>query len=514
MSPNIHRREFIKLSAFLPLTFTLPGNSQRAAPPGEDQSPNVLVIVFDTLSALHLDLFGYQRATAPNFNRFAQRASVYHSHYAGGNFTTPGTASLLTGNYPWTHRAYNYFGSLRPEFRSQNLFTLFPHHYRIAFSHNAQVNNLLNQVFKHLNYYKPRQELYLDNNLGLNSLFSRDYDIASISLGRILTKTKNSDVEADGFSSSLFASNLYEDYKKRLTEKYSVLFPRGLPNTERVNYFLLEDAIDWVQSQLAETTQPFLGYFHFMPPHSPYNTRGDFAGAFLSDGLKLTPKPEHLFTMGRYRQEQMDLFARDYDEFILYTDSEFGRLLDWLEDRGMMENTWVVLTSDHGELFERGIWGHITPAMYQSLTRIPLLVHAPGQQERQDITSPTSAVDVLPTLAQALNQNVPDWVAGEVLPPFQNSQGNDRSIFTVEAKGNKRDQALTHGSVMMRKDSRKMTYYFGYEELEPAGNMLELYDLEEDPQELRDLSKRSPGLTTELKQELLYNLDQAEKPYR
>lgn len=514
MSPNLHRREFIKFSTFLPLTFTLPGKTDRAATPAENQPPNVLVIVFDTLSALHLDIHGYERVTGPNFNRFAQRASVYHNHFAGGNFTTPGTASLLTGNYPWTHRAYNYFGSLRPEFRSQNIFALFPDHYRIAFSHNAQVNNLLNQAFDHLNYYKPRQELYLDNNLGLNSLFSNDYDNASISLGRILTKTKNSDVEANGFSNSLFVSNLYETYKKRLTDKYSILFPRGLPNTERVNYFLLEDAIDWVQGQLAEITQPFLGYFHFMPPHSPYNTRGDFAGAFLNDGLTLPPKPEHLFTMGRYQQRKMDLFARDYDEFILYADGEFGRLLDWLEDNGMMDNTWVVLTSDHGELFERGIWGHITPAMYQSLTRIPLMIHAPGQQDRQDIISATSAVDVLPTLAQAINQSVPDWAAGVVLPPFQNQEMRDRPIFTVEAKGNERDHALNHGAVMMLRNTHKLTYYFGYQELDAAGNMMELYDLEHDPEELRDLSKRSPQLAAELRQELLRHLQQAEASFK
>src|SRR6266508_3062077 len=69
-------------------------------------TPNVIILVFDTLSARHLSLYGYSRLTSPNLTRFADRAIVYHRHYAAGNFTSPGTASLLTGTYPWTHRAF------------------------------------------------------------------------------------------------------------------------------------------------------------------------------------------------------------------------------------------------------------------------------------------------------------------------------------------------------------------------------------------------------------------------
>src|SRR5262245_33474577 len=73
----------------------------------ESQQPNIIVLLIDTLSARHMSLYGYERQTTPNFERFAARASVYHSHYSGGNFTTSGTATLLTGRYPWGHRAIN-----------------------------------------------------------------------------------------------------------------------------------------------------------------------------------------------------------------------------------------------------------------------------------------------------------------------------------------------------------------------------------------------------------------------
>jgi glucan phosphoethanolaminetransferase (alkaline phosphatase superfamily) len=111
------RRDVLKLAALAPLLGAAPyvvrGASQNAAPPNR---PNVLVIVFDTLSAKHLSLYGYPRETAPNLTRFAERATVFHRHYAGGNFTSPGTSSLLTGSYPWTQRGFNFQGTVTKEY--------------------------------------------------------------------------------------------------------------------------------------------------------------------------------------------------------------------------------------------------------------------------------------------------------------------------------------------------------------------------------------------------------------
>ncbi|MDH5646998.1 MAG: sulfatase-like hydrolase/transferase, partial [Candidatus Heimdallarchaeota archaeon] len=86
---------------------------------------NILIIVFDTLSAENISLYGYARETMPNLSRIADRATVYHQHYAGGPFTTPGTASLLTGTYPWTHRAFGIQGKVIDKFIDKNIFSLF-----------------------------------------------------------------------------------------------------------------------------------------------------------------------------------------------------------------------------------------------------------------------------------------------------------------------------------------------------------------------------------------------------
>ena len=74
--------------------------------PRRQAQKNVIVLVFDAWSAHDVPLYGYQRDTVPNVVRFAENATVYHNHYTAGTFTVPGTASLLTGLLPWSHRAF------------------------------------------------------------------------------------------------------------------------------------------------------------------------------------------------------------------------------------------------------------------------------------------------------------------------------------------------------------------------------------------------------------------------
>lgn len=98
MRSSQNRRDFLKLLALLPPSLLLPQVIQQPLRAAADpMAKNVLIIVFDTLSAANISAYGYPRATMPNLARIAERATVYHNHYSGGNFTTPGTSSLLTG---------------------------------------------------------------------------------------------------------------------------------------------------------------------------------------------------------------------------------------------------------------------------------------------------------------------------------------------------------------------------------------------------------------------------------
>lgn len=511
MNKILSRRDFLKLMTILPPSAYLSQFVQKSSPLLLDsESKNVIIIVFDALSAKNISLYGYQRETMPNLARMAERATIYHHHYAGGNFTTPGTASLLTGTYPWTHRAMRLSSRVASNKKRNNIFKLFDGYYRFAYTHNPIAEIHLEDFIDDIDYLKPQSELFVKNNLALDRLFSKDYDLASVAWERIVRK------DNDGYSYSLFLSDLYEEYSRGITKDLSELFPDGIPQASG-NDFLLEQSIDWVKTQLDIVSQPFLGYFHFLPPHHPYNPRRDYAGQFRDDEVGyLINKPKSIFSdiSGDVNLKRQGSERQHYDEFILYSDGELGRLYDYLRESRLIDNTWIVFTSDHGEMFERGIFQHRTPVLYEPVIRIPLLIIEPGQQERHDIYTTTSAVDVLPTLLKVTGRDVPEWIEGVVLPPFSETvPAPDRNVYALEAEISPKDGTLNPASVMMVKGKYKLTYYYGYEQLEKSGPLFELYDLEEDPEELNDLFEPDSEISMELQRELLEKYQEVNKPY-
>jgi arylsulfatase A-like enzyme len=512
MSNRLNRRDFLKLAGSLPLSLTLPPLARTFRPlqPLQEAGKNVLIIVFDAFSAYHLPIYGYARNTTPNIARLAERAIVYHNHYAGGNFTTPGTASLLTGTLPWLHRAFQHYGTVTEAFVDQNIFQAFQNHYRVAYSHNPLANVLLKQFSGHLNEYVPMSKLMLTTDGFLETLFANDEDIASVAWTRTAKKQEEG---LEGHSYSLFFSEFYQPYQEKKITSFKPLFPRGVPNIKGDNFFLLEHAVDWLQEQINQFPRPFMGYFHFMPPHAPCNTHKDFYKAFAKDGFQAPAKPEDIFSDGNSYEE---LLRRrlSYDEFILYLDREFARLFDSLESSGVLEDTWVVLTADHGELFERGVRGHTSPLLYQPVVRIPLVIFEPGRSSRRDVYAATSAVDLLPTLLHVTGEKPAGWTEGTILPPFSVTQAQpDRPVYTLNAKSNDPAAPLTHATAMMVSGKHKLTYFFGYKELGQGVERVELYDIEADPEELNDLYAEQKDTGANLLAQLKEKLKEVNQPY-
>ena len=510
MSTSFTRRDFLKLTSALPLGYI----SARMARSLNGGKKNVLVIVFDAFSARNISLYGYGRETTPNLARLAERAIVYHNHHASGNFTTPGTASLLTGVLPWSHRAFELNAAVDPSFAQKNLFRAFPDYHRIAYTHNSVADVLLEQFSADLDEWIPRPEYYLTSDAYLTDLFGGDEDIAAVSWVRIMKKGEQ------GYSYSLFLSRLYEMLQGRSLADVRRLFPRGMPVVNGDNFFILGQAIDALEGRTAQAIQPFLGYFHFLPPHHPYHTHRDFNGYFKSDGFTTAEKPVDLFSLDgpssdplltTPTSESLLDDRRHYDEFILYVDREFGRLFDMLAAAGILDDTWVVLTSDHGEMFERGIVGHATPVLYEPVIHVPLMIFEPGRTERMDIHTPTSAVDLLPTLLHVTGQSPAAWTEGLILPPF-GSPPPERTVHAVEARKTSLRGPLTEATLSQVKGRYKLMYFFGYPELKGA-ERVELYDLERDPEELNDLSISQADLTRELLDELKTRLTEANQPY-
>jgi len=500
MKPNFNRRDFLKLAGMAPLAHLAQALGLPAAP----DRKNVVIIVFDAFSASNISLYGYGRNTAPNIARLAERALVYHNHFAGSNFTTSGTASLLTGTLPWTNRALLFNGTIAKQLVRQNIFSVFKDYYKIAYSHNELALTLLAQFAGDIDEWLPQELLFLNSSeKNLKKIFYRDADVASMSWVR------NMKINEAGYAYSLFLSRLVSFFDDKNVEAYKPLFPRGLPTASGSGSFLLERAIDWIAERLASLREPTFGYFHLLPPHAPYHTPGEFVGRLRHDGFQPVEKPMDIFATEE--GVNFDLKRAYYDEFIMYVDREFGRLFRMLEDAGRLKDTWLILTSDHGEMFERGISEHLTNALYQPVIRVPLLIFEPGRTERQDIYTPTSAVDLLPTLASLNGLPVPNWAEGTILPPYQ-KPSDAKSVYAVLSKDTQHGEALKQASTTLIKGRYKLHYYFGYPEIN-GGELIKLYDIESDPEELNDLFASKNNVARELLNELKIKLTEADKPY-
>ncbi len=509
MSSSVNRRDFLKLGGLLPAGLAASSVARLLHPAvgAQGDRKNVIVVVFDAFSALNISLYGYPRQTMPNLAKLAERAVVYHNHFSGSNFTTSGTASLLTGTLPWTHRALLPNGRVAQRFVTRNIFTAFADYYRLAYTHNGWAYTLLKQLQRQMDELIPREKLLLGSyDTFIESLFQNDEDIATVGWARDMR------IADAGYAYSLFLSHLYKVLQEGKIAKLEPLFPRGIPTTGSDNGFLLEQAVDFLSTTLKSVPQPFFAYFHFLPPHFPYRTSLEFFNHFRNDGYQPVEKPRDVFAPGRIGASLLRQ-RTEYDEFILYVDQQFGRFYDELESSGLLDKSWLVLTSDHGEMFERGIMAHSTNALYEPVIRIPLLIFEPGRQQRVDITAPTGSEDVLPTLTYLTGQSAPDWTEGTILPPYNASSPDPtRGIYAVRAHNNDPTLPLTQASISLVREPYKLLYYFGYQE-DGIADFKRLYNLQSDPEELSDLIDKEKDVADELFSQMQAALTAANKPF-
>ncbi|HET9591068.1 MAG TPA: sulfatase-like hydrolase/transferase [Anaerolineales bacterium] len=507
-SGGLTRREFLKLISLAPVgIFSRPLSGWTGSL--NPDLPNIIIIVFDAWSQQHVSLYGYPRQTMPNLEKFAERATVYHNHYSAGTFTSPGTASILTGLYSWSHRALHLGAVPVPAHATHNIFAaLSATHTTLGYAQNEFADQVLygmrNAVETHLeNWIFSAQ----NSNLYSAPIFKNNPRIAFAGIEDLMIR------RIEGYDASLFLGPYLRLQFLRNRAAFAIRhggdYPRGLPDSSEL--FLLEDVVDGAIQALREVQSPMLAYFHFYPPHDPYCPTKGFYKTFI-DGWAPPRKPIHDLSEYKYSAGRLDSNRRYYDEYLASWDHETGRLFDFLEESGLLENSYIFITSDHGEMFERGITGHFTKLMYDPLIRVPLIVSRPDQTTREDVHALTSSVDIMPTVANVLGLAIPTWVEGTALPGLGGvDHGERRSIFTLDAKFNSSFAPLRDYSLALTRDGHRLVHY-SY----PKDNYekYEFYDLHADPHELNDLCPSEPALSIEMRDEVLQKIEEVNRPYR
>ena len=223
--PGISRRDFLKILSLSPvaaLVRRMVGASRLTA---GGNPPNIVILVFDAWSADHMSLHGYPRRTMPNVEQFAEKAVVYHRHYSAGTFTMPGTASLLTGLHPWSHRALTLGGEIDVRHREHQIFhVVSPTHSTLGYAQNEYADLLLFELARDLDQHVSIDSFSLARLLTYSSeVFRNDPQVAYASFENDIFQNGTG---ADG---SLFVGALRRLTKwrtrKALDAEYRMTYP-------------------------------------------------------------------------------------------------------------------------------------------------------------------------------------------------------------------------------------------------------------------------------------------------
>lgn len=508
MKNMLSRRDFLKLASLLPLTvLSNPVENLLNRRSFSNDLPGVIVLVFDAWSAKNMNLYGYPLQTMPNVERFVENATVYHNHYSAGSFTIPGTASLLSGLYPWSHRALTLgAGGVTEEHVDHQIFSFFHDSHRsLGYSQNKYSDSFLYQFGEYVDTHISSSAFNYERRMLYNlPLLKNDGRVAFSSLDDNVFQV------GEGYDGSLFFGptlRLLNLFRDRVNDRaYKTEYPQGVPDSTEP--FLLSDLVDGAIETLAALEGPSVTYLHFHPPHHPYRPTAEYSGSFFS--IYAPPeRPNHPLSSEQGSYVYMRRNRQAYDEYLLSWDAEATRLFDFLRTSELLDNNYVVITSDHGEMFDRGEVGHFTPLMYAPLIHIPLIISSPGQNTREDIHAPTSAVDILPSLADKILGNVPSWTEGVLMPGLGGQEDFERSIYTIDAKQNAAFSPLETFSIALTKERHRLIYY-----KYPQYEGFEFYNLDEDPEEMNDLYSSQPSRAKQMQDEMLQKLDEVNRPYR
>ena len=148
--------------------------------------------------------------------------------------------------------------------------------------------------------------------------------------------------------------------------------------------------------------QPQFLFLHFFDIHWPYWPPDEFNTMFGSraeDASRLLGKVRHQYPPDS--DEDIRHVIDLYDGELAYLDREVGRFIDALQDRGLYDNTLIIVTADHGEaFFEHGFWEH-GQTLYEEMVHVPLIVKWPAMDRAERIGALVSQSDIFPTLLEA-----------------------------------------------------------------------------------------------------------------
>ena len=267
----------------------------------------------------------------------------------------------------------------------------------------------------------------------------------------------------------------------------------GSGNSSYIEYDLknTQRSCDWL-SEHAKDDKPWALFTGFVLPHPPYIAPEEYFDLYATDEIPLPPQwaksdwPKHpsidyirrfFDYTEQFQKSDIQKLNAAYFGMCTFLDNQIGKLLEELEKNNLVDSTLIIYASDHGEaLGARGIFGKFS--MYEESVAVPLIMAGPNIPEGKTIHTPVSLIDIYPTILDNFNiafNSAEIDLPGDSLFSIIGSDEKNRTIFSeYHAVGS------AYASFMIRYKRYKFIYH--------VNEKPQLFDLENDPLELKDLS--------------------------
>lgn len=269
--------------------------------------------------------------------------------------------------------------------------------------------------------------------------------------------------------------------------------------------------LSWIHTKRSS----FFLWLHYMDAHEPYLGSYRFSCPHRRWRVLMLNRRARRFPSS-LSSEEIGWLISLYDAGIKYVDDKIGCLLRIMGQNGILDNTFVVVTSDHGQQFmEHGFYAHSGFHPWDELIRVPLIIAGPGIEHRV-IDQQVSLLDLAPTILDLVNVNKPKVFQGHSLLPSMIGKADEESdtdVFTeidTVISGTEIFNPEIHTQldvsrrvISLRTDKWKYIYIEGMKD--------ELYNLVNDPKETRNLIDYYPEISTELKAKIVIHIQAENK---
>ena len=441
------------------------------------KKPNIIYIFSDQHRGDTLGCVGHPAVITPNLDKLASEGVTFTRSYTNSPVCMPARASMMTGQYVCEHGIWTNNNAADP---------LSPSHVRNirdAGYHTAVIGKT--HLYLHGAGWKDtRDNIDILKNWGFEDIheltgplatFRHDCSYTDYLKEKGLLKTHRDYLMNHGIPSARGTAKPWDDP------------PSPLPTEAHLDSYTGRTAMEWIQNYNGD--KPFYLQVLFPGPHNPFDSPQEYRDMYKPEEMPIgimdwPERPIARYVRGVLRWSglkgmtpiQKQTLQTYYYAKITLIDDYIGRIVKVLEEKGLLDNTWIIYNSDHGEMLGDHMMSHKV-VFYEGAIRVPLIIRPPGHVQGWQCKGLTDHLDITASLIDIAQAEGLPGSDGRSLVPQVLSGPDD----TEAQKGKEAIFSEVYGFSMVFNGRYKMA-------INPITRApVELYDLKEDPNELKNI---------------------------